>query len=276
MTTSRTPRQAIVEFWNSLPSLSGFGQAMATNSVPPAIDRLPPVNGQAFRENLRREMGMPNGAPPSGGSLPGTRRYPMAEDPMTAGGSHYATGSDDPMGPGAYPSSGPQRITPRVPRGPIRRPPAHTAPASPGPAQAAPQVAPRPVFDGGDGWISPDQAAAQNRALLEASASGAAGPQFQAGAATTLAGMNPNVQTSYASGSGNPPPGSGLLAFLNSGAMPVFKASEVGPTDWQGPVLPHENTGKRVGVVEGSVAHQFQESPMGKLAGLFGINPFGM
>lgn len=209
---------------------------------------------RSLERRMNPEMFHENGTP---------RSYPMAD--AMADHPSSTPASENPLTLSVRPRPRPQ--TAQAPM-PPRRPPAHSAPANPGPPQAAPQ-APQ-TFDGGDGWIPPDQGDAQNQALQQASASGAAGPQFA------------QTPTAYASGSGggvstqNPPPGSGLMAFLNSGAVPVFKQADVGPSDWQGPVLPHENTGKRVGVVEGSVAHNFQESPMGKLAGLFGMNPFGM
>lgn len=74
-----------------------------------------------------------------------------------------------------------------------------------------------------------------------------------------------NYNDTHGGGGSKMGPGDGLKAFTNNGGLQTFKAADVGPADWQGPVLPHENTGKRVGAVEGSVA----DSPLGKLAMMF-------
>jgi len=218
--------------------------------------RFKPVPGTPgyFEELMKhpsQRAGRP-GVPPA--AFPSyTGNEPQFGGPEPTPGFPSYTGDEPQFGPTVSPQA-PQvaKAAARPPQGPPRRPLAHTAPAAPDPAPA-----PRQTFDGGDGWIPPDQAAAQNQALGEAS-----GHNF---------GINPNVQTAYASGSGgsgNPPPGSGLTAFLNSGAMPRFKAADVGPSDWQGPVLPHANTGKQVGVVEGSMADK--APAFAQLMSLFG------
>jgi len=81
-------------------------------------------------------------------------------------------------------------------------------------------------------------------------------------------------------------PGSGVGAFVGNNGLQLFKDADV-QSNWQGPVLPHENTGKHVGYIEGSAAHhdamQSQAgggigqpgSPMAALSG-GGVDPSSM
>jgi len=66
-------------------------------------------------------------------------------------------------------------------------------------------------------------------------------------------------------------PGSGVVGFVNGGALPVFKQGFAQPLDAQpGPVPQHAMSGKRVGVEEGSFAHSIAGTPMEQFLKLFG------
>lgn len=212
----------------------------------------PIVHGPTALERLRManrdQFGMPDGLPPSGNGMPGT--HPAPSYPMA-----------DPMNSGAYPAPSaplpPSRPSPLIAQNPVHTSanPQIAATSRPSaPATAAPQAPSDPNHEGG--WIDPAILFGQNRAEL-----------------AKQQGQQP--QTSYASMNSKPSkPGEGLLSFMGSGAVPVFKQSDLTPPDFQGPVLPHENTGKRVGVLEGSPAAQFQDSPVFKLMSLFGGGGF--
>jgi len=81
-------------------------------------------------------------------------------------------------------------------------------------------------------------------------------------------------QAAYASaGPGAPSkdvPGSGIVGFVQNGALPVFKKGFAGSPDEFGPVPQHAMSGKRVGVEEGSFAHHIAGSPVESFLKLFG------
>lgn len=129
-------------------------------------------------------------------------------------------GYTPPAPPGFQAPQAPARTaTPLPPKRPARS--AYASLQGPGDGFTAP-MAPQatPGWDKESGWVDPGILAQQNAEAL---------------------------------GKGPGKPGDGVRSFVNNGGLQVFKAAAVN-NDVQGPVLPHENTGRHVGYVEGSPA----------------------